>query len=102
MADRDLLLGIDVGTGGCKTLLVDTDGNVIADAFSEYALSSPQPLWSEQDPEHWWQATVASIKQVLAEANAEPGRISGIGLTGQMHGLVLLDDSGTVLRPAIL
>ena len=77
MMDRDLLLGIDVGTGGCKALLVDTEGNVVADAMTAYPLSTPKPLWSEQDPEHWWQATIASIKGVLAEANAEPGRVAG-------------------------
>ena len=102
MMDRDLLLGIDVGTGGCKALLVDTEGNVVADAMTAYPLSTPKPLWSEQDPEHWWQATIASIKGVLGEANAESGRVAGVGLTGQMHGLVLLDDAGRVLRPAIL
>ena len=102
MAERDLLLGIDVGTGGCKALLVDSRGEVIADATTEYPLSTPKALWSEQDPEHWWQATIAGITQVLAGANVEPGRIAGVGLTGQMHGLVLLDDGGEVLRPAIL
>ncbi len=98
----DLLLGIDVGTGGCKALLIDSGGDVIAQATTGYPLSTPKPLWSEQDPEHWWQATIASIKQVLADGNVEPGRVAGVGLTGQMHGLVLLDDAGAVLRPAIL
>ena len=102
MAERDLLLGIDVGTGGCKALLVDSRGEVIADATTEYPLSTPKALWSEQDPEHWWQATIAGITQVLAGANVEPGRIAGVGLTGQMHGLVMLDGGGEVLRPAIL
>ena len=102
MAERDLLLGIDVGTGGCKALLIDPRGAVLASAMTEYPLSTPRPLWSEQDPERWWQATIASITQVLAAAKAEPRRVAGIGLTGQMHGLVLLDDAGAALRPAIL
>ena len=102
MTDRDLLLGIDVGTGGCKALLVDSRGEVIAHATTEYPLSTPKPLWCEQDPEQWWSATSASIKKVLATANVEPGRVAGVGLTGQMHGLVLLDGHGEVLRPAIL
>ncbi len=102
MPDRDLLLGIDIGTGGCKALLIDAHGDLIAHATTDYPLSTPRPLWSEQDPEHWWHATMASIKQVLGVAQVEPGRVAGVGLTGQMHGLVLLDDAGTVLRPAIL
>jgi len=98
----DLLLGIDVGTGGCKALLIDPQGDVLAHATTEYPLATPKPLWSEQDPERWWQATAASISQVLAAANVRPDRVAGVGLTGQMHGLVLLDDTGAVLRPAIL
>ena len=100
--ERDLLLGIDVGTGGCKALLVDTRGEVIAHATTEYPLSTPRPLWSEQDPEQWWSATIASITAVLGEAPVDPARVAGVGLTGQMHGLVLLDAAGDVLRPAIL
>ena len=96
------LLGIDVGTGGCKALLVDAQGAVVAEATIGFPLSTPKPLWSEQDPHDWWQATVASIGAVLDRAGLGPKDITGIGLTGQMHGLVLLDSSGEVLRPAIL
>jgi xylulokinase len=97
------LLGIDVGTSGSKALLVRDDGRVVASATTEYPLSTPQPLWAEQDPADWWQATVTSIRRVLVQSGAFDARaIAGVGLTGQMHGLVLLDAAGTVLRPAIL
>jgi xylulokinase len=96
------LLGIDVGTSGSKALLVREDGEVAASATTEYGFSTPQPLWAEQNPADWWQATVASIRRVLAESGAGPGELAGVGLTGQMHGLVLLDAAGTVLRPCIM
>ena len=95
-------LGIDVSTTGSKALLIDTAGSVIAVASSPHTLSTPKPLWSEQDPEEWWQATVQSIHSVLQANTIKPGAIKSIGLTGQMHGLVLLGESGVVLRPAIL
>ncbi|MEN6529457.1 MAG: xylulokinase [Anaerolineaceae bacterium] len=95
-------LGIDVSTTGSKALLIDTAGSVIAVASSPHTLSTPKPLWSEQDPEEWWQATVQSIRSVLQANTIKPGAIKSIGLTGQMHGLVLLGESGVVLRPAIL
>ncbi|MHC4140974.1 MAG: FGGY family carbohydrate kinase, partial [Planctomycetota bacterium] len=102
MANRTHLLGIDIGTGGCKALLIDEAGNVIATSTTDYALATPKPLWSEQDPRDWWKATAASIRAVRAEAGVEAGQVGGVGLTGQMHGLVALDAAGDVLRPAIL
>ncbi len=96
------LLGIDIGTSGSKALLVGEDGSVTASASTEYALSTPRPLWAEQDPEDWWKATVASVGRVLLESGVAPSDIAGIGLTGQMHGLVLLDFEGAVLRPCIM
>ncbi len=101
MATR-LLLGIDVSTTGVKALLVDDNGRVVASETTPLTLSTPQPLWAEQRPEDWWQATVASVRRVLARPGADARAIAGIGLTGQMHGLVLLDERGDVLRPAIL
>jgi xylulokinase len=94
------LLGLDVGTTGLKALLIDRTGRVIAETLSEYPMSSPQPLWAEQNPEDWWQAAVKSIRQVLGKSSHR--RVAAIGLTGQMHGLVLLDDKGKVLRPCIM
>lgn len=95
-------MGIDVSTTSSKALLINTSGAVVAVAASPHTLSTPRPLWSEQDPHEWWQATVKSIRSVLQASAIDPAAIKGIGLTGQMHGLVLLDESGKVLRPAIL
>jgi xylulokinase len=96
------LLGIDVSTTGVKALLVDQDGNVIGSANTEQPLSTPQPLWSEQDPADWWNGAVNSVKTVLKETGIPGEAVQGVGLTGQMHGLTLLDAKGNVLRPAIL
>ncbi len=96
------LLGIDVGTSGVKALLIDEGGTVRASATVEHPLSTPRPLWAEQDPESWWRGTVESVRRVLAAGDIDPCDLAGIGLTGQMHGLVLLDSAGEVLRPAIL
>src|SRR5215216_1483800 len=97
-----MLLGIDLSTTGAKALLIDRDGRVISSATTPLSLSTPRPLWSEQDPREWWTATINSITQALATANTSGEDILAIGLTGQMHGLILLDTEGEVLRPAIL
>ncbi len=97
-----LLIGIDIGTSATKTLLCDERGRILGSATEEYPSSSPYPLWSEQNPEDWWQATVRSIKRVLFESNADGREVRAIGLSGQMHGLVMLDENNEVLRPAIL
>jgi len=102
MAEKTFLLGVDVGTTGCKAVLVRGDGVVAGEATEEHPLSTPRPLWAEQDPEDWWRGTVASCRAVLDRAGVSPGAVAGIGLTGQMHGLVLLDRRGDVLRPCIL
>lgn len=96
------MLGIDISTTGAKALLVDAGGNVVSTATTPLELSTPRPLWSEQDPSQWWDGTVLSIRRVLSEAGAAGSDIAAIGLTGQMHGLVMLDEHGEVLRPAIL
>ncbi len=95
-------LGIDSSTTGVKALLIDEKGDVAGVAATELPLSTPQPLWSEQDPADWWNGAVNSIKQVLAKTNLAGEDIAAIGLTGQMHGLTLLDQAGEVLRPAML
>jgi xylulokinase len=102
MTNEQLLLGIDISTTGAKALLVDVNGEVVASATSPLALFTPRPLWSEQDPHQWWSGTTQSIRQVLSDAGVSGDAIAAVGLTGQMHGLVLLDESGEVLRPAIL
>jgi len=102
MTERALLLGLDVSTTGAKALLIDETGVVVSSATTELSLSMPKPLWSEQDPYEWWDGMAASIRQTLANAGASGTQVRCVGLTGQMHGLVLLDASGNVLRPAIL
>ena len=96
------LLGIDIGTSGTKTLICDEDGKVLATALAEHPISSPKPGWSEQEPEDWWQSTIAATKAVLKKAKLKPADIGGIGLSGQMHGSVFLGDGDKALRPALL
>lgn len=96
------LMGLDISTTAAKALIIDEGGNVIAAASSPQPISQPKPLWSEQNPSDWWEGMTASIQQALSDANLRGEDISAIGLTGQMHGLVLLDEVGKPLRPAIL
>jgi xylulokinase len=98
----DYFLGIDTSTTSSKALLIDSRGEVVAVASSPHTLQTPKPLWSEQDPLEWWDAVSASIKSVLEKAGVGGEKVAAVGLTGQMHGLVLLDEAGNVLRPAIL
>jgi xylulokinase len=91
-----VLVGLDVGTSGVKALAISPEGEVLARAEEEYPLSTPAPGWAEQDPGDWWRASEAALAAVGAE------RAAGIGLSGQMHGLVSLDEANRVVRPAIL
>jgi xylulokinase len=95
-------LGIDVGTSAVKAILVDERQAAVAEADMPLQVSRPQDLWSEQDPEAWWQAVQHAIEQLRTENPAALADVRGIGLSGQMHGAVLLDDAGRPLRPAIL
>ena len=90
------LVGLDVGTTGVKALRISPDGEIVARAEEGYRLSTPQPGWAEQDPEDWWRAAEAALATVGSDG------VAGIGLSGQMHGLVALDNADRVLRPAIL
>ena len=103
---RESLLGIDLGTTGVKAVLFDAgDGTPLAAAFVPYPLSHPQPGWAEQEPRDWWTATVEAIHVCLDAGTrlGAPARlVRGLGLSGQMHGVVLLDSDGEVLRPAII
>jgi xylulokinase len=92
-------IGVDVGTTGVKTIAISAAGEVIARAEQGYPLSTPKQGWSEQDPEDWWSATQSTLKAVAAAGVHD---VRGMGLSGQMHGLVCLDESDKVLRPAIL
>jgi xylulokinase len=98
----EYLIGIDIGTSGTKTILIQPDGRVKARAVAEYPLYTPRPLWSEQNPADWWAAAVQTIRQVLRDSGVDAASIKGIGLSGQMHGAVFLDEADEVLRPAIL
>lgn len=97
-----VLLGIDVGTSATKTLLCDRTGQVLATAGVEYPVHTPKPGWSEQEPDHWWRATVRAIGLVCKAAKIKPTQITGLGLSGQMHGSVFVDRAGRPLRRAIL
>ena len=95
------LLGIDLGTSQVKALLVDESGEIQGRGSDGYPLLTPQPGWAEQDPQAWWTATMKSVRQALAELKNEE-TIAGIGLSGQMHGTVLLDRKNRLLNPAVI
>ncbi|MBW8848922.1 MAG: xylulokinase, partial [Burkholderiales bacterium] len=97
-----MYLGIDLGTSEVKLLLLDGTGRIVGTAGAALTLSSPEPLWSEQAPGDWWRATEAAVARLRAAHPAEFAAVRGIGLSGQMHGAVLLGRDDEVLRPAIL
>ncbi len=97
------LLGIDVGTGGTRAVLIDNTGAVIAARTSEHKpFASPKTGWAEQDPHDWWRATCEAIRELLEESATPASEIAAVGFSGQMHGAVLLDAAGDVLRPALI
>ena len=96
-------LGIDIGTGGSRALLVDASGEVVAGVTEAHEdMRMEQPLWAEQRPEDWWRAAAAAIRGVLAKADSTGADVAGVGFSGQMHGLVLLDEADQVIRPALI
>jgi xylulokinase len=97
-----LVLGIDSSTTATKAILVDENGALAGVASASYEYQTPRPLWTEQDPELWWDGAAAAVGQVMGDAGVEASEIQAVGLTGQMHGSVLLDAQGEVVRPAIL
>ena len=97
------VLGIDVGTGGSRAVVVSDHGRVIASATVEHAMfTSPCTGWAEQEPEDWWRASRQAIRDALAASRVEPASLRAVGLSGQMHGAVLLDDAGASVRPALI
>ncbi len=97
-----IYLGIDIGTSGTKTLAMDESGKILADATELYPAYHPQPLWSEQEPDDWWNATVKTVRAVMKKAKLKPVDVRAIGLSGQMHGSVFLDKKNQVVRRALL
>ena len=95
-------IGIDLGTSGTKTVLFDREGNALASATIEYPLYQPQNGYAEQDPDDWWNAAAGTIKMVLEKSGVAPADVKGIGISGQMHGLVMLDKDGKVIRRSII
>src|SRR5215472_3343603 len=102
----DTLLGIDLGTTGVKAVLFNAeDGKALSSAFCSYPLFHPRPGWAEQQPEDWWSATLEAIRVCVSDGRVlgiPAAAVRGIGLSGQMHGVVLLDEDRRVIRPAII
>jgi len=97
-----IVIGLDVGTSGTKALAIDESGEVLASALVEYPLQSPKPGWAEQDPADWRKASTDAIAQLTAALGPKAAEVAAVGLTGQMHGSVFLDENDGVLRPALL
>lgn len=95
-------IGIDIGTTGAKALAINNKGKILAEAASTYPCHHPKPLWSEQNPDDWWKATIKVVKTIVKKAQLKLADVSAIGLSGQMHGSVFLDRQHKIIRPAIL
>ena len=98
----EYIIGVDMVTSCTKTVLFDRECSVIASATVEYPLYQPENGWAEQEPGDWWRAAAATIEQVIRKSRVDPADIKGVGLSGQMHGLVMLDKEGNVLRRSII
>ncbi len=96
------VLGLDISTTATKAVVIDGQGQVVSSAAATYDFDTPRPLWCEQDPALWWTGAVSSVRDAIHQSAIDPLQIRALGLTGQMHGLVLLDQAGEVLRPCIL
>jgi xylulokinase len=97
-----LYIGVDIGTSGTKSLIMNESGKILAESASEYPIHMPKPLWTEQDPEDWWVAVKKTIQGVMKSSKAKKSDVKAIGLSGQMHGSVFLNKKGKVIRPALL
>ncbi|MFI5079018.1 MAG: FGGY family carbohydrate kinase, partial [Vicinamibacteria bacterium] len=96
-------LGIDVGTGGTRALVIDPAGRIVGSATCEHVpFATPRPGWAEQDPADWWRATGEAVRGALSDAGIDGAAIAAVGFSGQMHGSTLLDDTDQVVRPALL
>ncbi|MBQ3080088.1 MAG: xylulokinase [Clostridia bacterium] len=99
---KRLLIGLDIGTSGAKCIICDDTGKVLASSTQEYPLYTPKPGWAEQNPEDWWEGVKRGLKVILEKVNCGKEDIAGISFSGQMHGLVALDEDNNVIRPSIL
>src|SRR3990172_2723248 len=97
-----MYLGIDLGTSGVKIILIDDQQNIVATSQSSLRVSRPKPLWSEQNPQDWWQATQKAITELKKTHAKQLTQVRGLSFSGQMHGATLLDKKGQPLRPAML
>ncbi len=98
----DYLIGFDIGTTSTRCIIIESGGKLIASATKEYPMATPKPGWAEQDPDDWWRGVLSTIREVLKKSGIDPSDIAAVGLSGQMHGSVFLDKSGSVIRPALL
>jgi xylulokinase len=98
---RELLLGVDIGTQSTRAALLDLSGRVVASASTPQEMQTPRPGWAEQDPQEWWESTVANIRQVIEQAEASPQEILGVGVGGQMHGTVPISADGELLSHGV-
>ncbi len=99
---RGYVIGHDIGTGGCKSVLATSGGELVAHSFEPYPLYHPRPNWAEQDPEDWWRAAAAANRRIMGESGIDPGEVVGMGFAGQMLGVVPVDADGIPLRRAII
>jgi xylulokinase len=102
VTNMGFLLGIDLGTSSVKCMLAAEDGSTWMVAEREYPILSPNSGWSEQDPEAWWQMTVESVRDLIARGDIKGNDVKAVGMSGQMHGTVFLDEQARLLRPAII
>ena len=98
----DILLGVDLGTSGVKVLALESTGKILATHSESYPIFNPKAGWSEQDPNDWWQGTLAAIKGVLQTDSVDAKSVRALSVSGQMHGSVFLDSGGEVIRPPLL
>ncbi|MDR0652084.1 MAG: hypothetical protein LBG12_02125 [Synergistaceae bacterium] len=99
---KKYIAAMDIGTSGCKAIIIDEAGTVVASATEEYPLYSPRPGWNEQDPDDWWRGAHTSLRAAIAKSGVSAGQIAVVSLSGQMHGLVAMDKNNSVIRRAFL
>lgn len=99
---KQYVAAMDIGTSGCKSIIVDEEGVVVSSVIEEYPLYSPKPGWNEQDPEDWWRGAYVSLKKAIEKSSVDPAGIKALSFSGQMHGLVAMDKDGKVIRRAFL